>query len=473
MDELLRSYKGNFVEVYLDDITIFSKTFQEHCDHVNIILDVLRQANLKLNMEKCHFFLASVKLLGHEINREGIMPDDDKILKVRDYPRPNNIRQLRGFLGLASYYRKFIANFSTIAKPLNQLLEKQVPFEWTETQERSFQMLKRYLISAPILRYPDFDQPFYLHTDASGTGLGAVLAQREGKQEYAIAYASRSLTKPERNYSTTEQECLAVIWAVEHFHQYLGTNQFYLVTDHSALQWLKTSELKGRRARWILRLEPYNYTVIHRAGRKHNNADAMSRMYEAEEPIYMLQTEDNDDWTSEHSFATANSVASYNSEHKEMFYKVEWFIAGRYCSVCKERAEDHHTHTFCNWCKKLSDRNRYPFKDECICKRKQKMDDTRSVITQSTQIILDEIRPQPVSTRRFKHQLQDYDFQRIPRTRLNDEEFEEPIQLSDDYWWLPRIEQVSKQYREEFNNYSENYLCNSVWWTDTNPVIYY
>jgi hypothetical protein len=133
---------------------------------------------------------------------------------------------------------------------------------------------------------------------------------------------------------------------------------------------LKTSELKGRRARWILRLEPYNYTVIHRAGRKHNNADAMSRMYEAEEPIYMLQTEDNDDWTSEHSFATANSVASYNSEHKEMFYKVEWFIAGRYCSVCKERAEDHHTHTFCNWCKKLSDRNRYPFKDECTCNEK-------------------------------------------------------------------------------------------------------
>ena len=156
MDELLGPYKGNFVEVYLDDITIFSKTFQEHCNHVNIILDVLRQANLKLNMEKCHFFLASVKLLGHEINREGIMPDDDKIIKVRDFPKPTNIRQLRGFLGLASYYRKFIANFSTIAKPLNQLLEKDALFEWTEIQERSFQMLKRYLISAPILRYPDF-----------------------------------------------------------------------------------------------------------------------------------------------------------------------------------------------------------------------------------------------------------------------------------------------------------------------------
>jgi RNase H-like domain found in reverse transcriptase len=123
-----------------------------------------------------------------------------------------------------------------------------------------------------------------------------VLAQRdENNKEYAIAYASRSLTKPERNYSVTEQECLAVIWAVEHFHQYFGTNPFYLITDHSALQWLKTSELKGRRARWILRLEPYNYTIIHRAGRKHNNADAMSRMYEEEESIFMAQTEDWDD----------------------------------------------------------------------------------------------------------------------------------------------------------------------------------
>ena len=138
------------------------------------------------------------------------------------------------------------------------------------------------MISSPILRYPNFDQPFYLHIDASETGIGAVLAQKEGKKEFAIAYASRSLSKAKRNYSTTEQECLAVIWAVEHFHQYLGTNHFYLITDHSAFQWLKITELKGCRARWILRLELYNFTIKHRAGRKHNNADAMLRMYEEE-----------------------------------------------------------------------------------------------------------------------------------------------------------------------------------------------
>jgi RNase H-like domain found in reverse transcriptase len=227
-----------------------------------------------------------VKLLGHVINREGIQPDDDKIVKVKDFPKPTTIRQLRGFLGLASYYRKFIKNFSSIARPLNSLLEKDTPFEWMDDHQQAFETLKRHLIMAPILRYPNFSQPFYLHTDASGTGIGAVLAQKENKKEYAVAYASRSLNKAERNYSTTELECLAVIWAVEHFHQYLGTQHFFLITDHSALQWLKTTELKGRRARWILRLESYNFTIKHRAGRKHNNADAMSRMYETEEPIF-------------------------------------------------------------------------------------------------------------------------------------------------------------------------------------------
>src|SRR6185369_1390656 len=315
-----------------------------------------------------------------------------------------------------------------------------------------------------------FKQPFYLHTDASGTGLGAVLTQRDkNNKKFAVAYASRSLTKPERNYSTTEQECLAVIWAVEHFHQYLGTSQFYLITDHSALQWLKTSELKGRRARWILRLEPYNYTVIHRPGRKHNNADAMSRMYEAEEPIYMLQEDNNN---TQYSFATAQSVASWNPYNQEQLYESKWFIAGRYCSVCQERAEDHHTHTFCNKCKQISDRNRYPFSDKCTCKRKQRAFSYQSEATETTQFILDEIQPRPLTQRRSKHQLRDYDFNQIPRKTLSTEEFEEPIQLSTDYWWLPTLQQPSEQYREEFDNYSDQYLCNSVWWTNTNPTIY-
>ena len=279
MDKVMKKYLGKFVLVYLDDLTIYSKTFEEHVQHLSLIFQTLRDAQLKLNKDKCHFFLHVITFLGHEISWQGIRPDEEKLIKVKEFPRPTNLQTLRGFLGLASYYRKFIKDFSKRAKPLNHLLQKDIPFEWKSEQQKAFEWLKTQLITAPILRHPDFSQPFYLHTDASGTGLGAVLAQKdENKNEYAIAYASRSLNQAERNYSTTEQECLAVIWAVEHFKHYFGISPFFVVTDHSALKWLRTTELKGRRARWILRLEPYNFTILHRAGKKHNNADTLSRL---------------------------------------------------------------------------------------------------------------------------------------------------------------------------------------------------
>jgi hypothetical protein len=187
--------------------------------------------------------------LGHIVSRQGISPDPSKIDKIKNFPIPKNLTELRGFLGLASYYRKFIKDFSRIAKPINTLLKKDQTFKWTKKQQNAFNRLKNCLINAPILQYPNFDEPFYLHTDVSGSGLGAVLTQKDDKNEYAIAYASKSLNKAEQNYSTTELECLAIVWAVEHFRQYFGTAHFYIVTDHSALQWLKTTELKGKRAR--------------------------------------------------------------------------------------------------------------------------------------------------------------------------------------------------------------------------------
>ena len=280
MDKVLSRFIGKFLVVYLDDVTIYSQTFDEHMTHLKTVFKTLRKAQLKLNRDKCHFFLHSIKFLGHEITRQGILPDEEKIDKVKNFPTPHNLRTLRGFIGLASYYRKFINKFSDIAKPLNKLLQKDEPFVWSKEQRKAFELLKHHLITAPILQHPKYDKPFYLHTDASSFGLGAVLAQKdeENKREFAIAYASRSLNTAEKNYSATDLECLAVIWAVEYFRHYFGTDHFYVVTDHSALKWLHTSELKGRRARWILRLEPYNYTIIHRAGRKHNNADSLSRL---------------------------------------------------------------------------------------------------------------------------------------------------------------------------------------------------
>jgi hypothetical protein len=237
MDKVITKYLEKFVLVYLDDLTIYSKTFDDHVKHLSIIFQTLREAQLKLNKEKCHFFLPTLKFLGHEVSRDGIRPDEDKLIKVKNFPRPVNLRSLRGFLGLASYYQKFIKDFSKKAQPLNQLLQKDKPFEWKAKQQKAFEWLKYQLITMPILQYPDFKKPFYLHMDASRTGLGAVLAQKdEDNKEYAVAYASRSLNRAERNYSTTEQECLAVIWAVEHFKHYFGTTHFFIVTDHSALK---------------------------------------------------------------------------------------------------------------------------------------------------------------------------------------------------------------------------------------------
>lgn len=139
-----------------------------------------------------------------------------------------------------------------------------------EKQENTFQTLKNYLVTAPVLWYPDYSKTFYLYTNASGVGLRAVLAQKgEDKKEYAIAYASKSLTRAERNYATTKLECYAIIWGVEYFHHYLGYKPFIIVTNHAALKWLQTTVPKGRRARWILRIQPYNYTIIHQASQKH------------------------------------------------------------------------------------------------------------------------------------------------------------------------------------------------------------
>ena len=194
------------------------------------------------------------------------------------------MKELRGALGLFSYYRKFVKDFSRIAKPLLTLLKKDIPYEWTAKQQNAFDFLKQRLMEAPILKYPDFSKPFIIYTDASGTGLGAVLSQLndEGK-ECVIAYASRSLNKAECNYGITDQECLAVVWAVKHFEQYLGLLPFKIVTDHSALKFLQTAEMPtGRRARWIMYLQQFKFEIIHRPGKENKNADALSRIPEAQ-----------------------------------------------------------------------------------------------------------------------------------------------------------------------------------------------
>src|ERR1043166_5761634 len=206
-------------------------------------------------MDKCKFCFNEIEFLGYIIEKDGIKTDEKKIKKIKNYPRPTTITELKGFLGLASYYRRFIKDFSKITKPLNDLMkgidyEKEtkqkiqnkkinITKEWEEEQEKSFQILKERLCTTPILAYPDFGKEFILYTDASGYALGAVLSQiGKGGKEQVIYYASKTLTDTERKYSTTELECYAVVWAVEKFQYYLDNRKkFKVVTDHYALKW--------------------------------------------------------------------------------------------------------------------------------------------------------------------------------------------------------------------------------------------
>ena len=225
----------------------------------------------------CKFACPQVKYLGHVVSPEGIAPDDDKISVVKDFLRPHNIKTVWSFLGLANYYRRFIKDFAKIVSPLNQLLRKNHNFVWTNACEEAFKALKDALISAPILAFPDFKEPFHLYTDASSEGIGVTLGQIQNNRKVAIAYAGRDFNAAEKNYSTTEREALAVIFGIKKFEPYLYGRKFILHTDHHSLKWLMTiSDPSGKLARWSLLVQQYDFEIKHRPGVAHGNADALS-----------------------------------------------------------------------------------------------------------------------------------------------------------------------------------------------------
>lgn len=211
--------------VYIDDILVHAKDFEQEVTNLEVVFQRLRDANLKLNPKKCVLFAQEVNFLGHIVGRSGIAPDPDKVKSIQEWPTPTGTKDVRCFVGLCSYYRRFILNFADIAKPLHRLTEKDAQFNWSQECEDAFQKLKNALQSGPILSYPDPDKPYILDTDASKTGLGAVLSQvREDGREHVIAYYSRTLSRQESNYCVTRRELLAVVKAVEHFNAYLYGN---------------------------------------------------------------------------------------------------------------------------------------------------------------------------------------------------------------------------------------------------------
>ena len=264
--------------VYLDDIIIFGRTLQEHRERLSLVLSRLSEAGLKINPKKCKFLSEQVVVLDHVVTCDGISTDPEKVRVIKEWPVPENESQLKAFLGTAGYYREFVPNYAHIASPLHSASQKGDRFRWSAECEEAFQAIKRKLMNAPILAFPQLDVPFVLDTDASDSGLGAVLSQVQGGKERVIAYAARALSKAERNYSTTRKELLALVWGAEHFETYLYGRRFLARTDHSALQWLKNfKNPRGQVARWLERLSDFDFEVEHRPGQLHGNADGLSR----------------------------------------------------------------------------------------------------------------------------------------------------------------------------------------------------
>lgn len=279
MSTVLSGLIGKICFVYLDDIVIFSSTVSEHIERLKQVFDRLKQHNLLLQPDKCNFLQEEIQYLGHVINREGVKPDPAKVECVQKFPQPKNAKDIKSFLGLAGYYRRFIPQFAKIAKPLNSLLKKDEIFEWKTPQNEAFTKIKEIITSEPILQFPDFSKEFILTTDASMIALGAVLSQGEIGKDKPIAFASRTLNKSEKNYSTTDREILACVWATAHFRPYLYGRKFTILTDHRPLKWLFNVKDPGSRLiRWRLKLEEYEYNIEYKPGSQNVVADALSRV---------------------------------------------------------------------------------------------------------------------------------------------------------------------------------------------------
>lgn len=283
MDIVLAGLKWQCCLVYIDDVIIYSPTFEQHIEDLKHVFEALRSANLTLKTTKCHFCRRETKYLGHVITSDGVKPDPDLIKSVIDFPRPGTIRDVQSFLGLTGYYRRFIQNYAKIAEPLIKQLRYATTgnhhLQWSEECTEAFNTLKEKLTTAPIMNTPNFEQPFILEVDACQYGLGAVLSQEYDKKKFVIAYASRTLSAIERRYGATEREALAIVWATKHFRVYIEGSKVLIRSDCKALQWLRnTKDVTGRLARWAMKLSAYQIENIqYRPGNQNTNADSLSR----------------------------------------------------------------------------------------------------------------------------------------------------------------------------------------------------
>lgn len=295
MNEILGDLIGKAAYCYLDDIVVHGATRQDHDNHLRQVLMRLDEFKLKVKQSKCQFLTKEISFLGHRLTPQGIKMSVEKVNALNELTRPNTVKRLRSFLGMTNYYRKFIKNYGTIATPLYALLKKGEKFIWSEECQHAFEELIRGMNKDAALAFPNFAKEFHLTTDASNVGIGAVLSQEDEEgQQRPIAFISRRLSGAESRYSTTEQECLAIVWAIAQLRHYLVGKEFVIHTDHKPLVWLKNHmDASSRLHRWQTKLQEYQYVIKYKPGKENYVADELSRNFEDDVPTEDKEKEED------------------------------------------------------------------------------------------------------------------------------------------------------------------------------------
>lgn len=329
IDDVLHEYIGKICFVYIDDVIVIGESFESHLRNVDTIFARLREANLKVNLDKTHFMKTEVEFLGYIVGTEGIRPDPAKVKSIENLLPPTNLKELKSFLGMTSYYRRFIRDYAKVAKPLTNLTRgehaqikasqsRKVPINLNNESLKSFSRLKSMLTTAELLAFPDFGKPFNLTTDASNTALGAVLSQGEIGKDKPIAYISRSLNKTEENYATNEKEMLAIVWALDNLRNYLyGAKKIKIYTDHQPLTFaLGNRNFNAKLKRWKARIEEYSHELIYKPGKSNYVADALSRLKTVSNHLYHSSTDTASEGMAMNSYET--STASEGREDDDL-----------------------------------------------------------------------------------------------------------------------------------------------------------
>ena len=278
MNKVLKGLKN--VLIFMDDVLIFSDTIEANIELFNEAMRRLREVNLLVQIEKCELLKSEVCYLGFIVNKDEVKPNPEKIRVVKEFPRPKNVKNILQLIGLCSFYRKHIKNFAKVSKPLTKLVDKNNKFQWNDEADTAFETLKKLLTSAPILKHPNWDLPFIIHSDASLWAVGGALLQKINNIEYPIAYTSRVLTPVERRYSTYEREMLGILHCIEQFKPYIYNTHFVLYTDHKPLTYSGKIENNRRVLKWKHRLSDMDYEILYKPGKQNFLADCLSRIPE-------------------------------------------------------------------------------------------------------------------------------------------------------------------------------------------------